>query len=289
MSGGILKILKSFMPGQTLNSQEESRPVTVFEGESPFHRIIIRDEGPHRTMYFSGPDGEEAETAIHRQDPNQAVFEYPGLMLTALALAPARRILLLGLGGGCLPGLFTRFLPERELTVVEVDPLVAELADTYFGFTPGPNIRLVLADGRDFIAASEPAAFDQIWLDAFSGDYVPDHLSGLAFLKLCRDRLVPGGLLAQNLHQSRPWAFQNQLKTTEAAFGSFFALKGRRCGNAVVLARRPEQPGDKPAWRSAELMAAVKNFGPRLGPYDLIAEIRKAQTFRLDPEARIIP
>jgi len=289
VSGKVLKFFKSLMPGNARNPTEESRPVTVFDGESPFNRIIIRDEGPSRTMYFAGPDGEEAETAIHRPDPVQIVFEYPGLMLTALALAPGRRILLVGLGGGYLPGFFSRFLPERELTVVEVDPLVAELAGDYFGFTPGPNIRLVLADGRDFLSLSEPAAFDQIWLDAFSGNYVPDHLSGLAFLELCRDRLTPGGLLAQNFHQSRPWAFQSQLKTTEAAFGPFLALKGRRCGNAVVMTKRPERPGDKPAWRSAELMAAIKKFGPRLGPYDLAAEIRKAAVFRIDPEARVIP
>jgi spermidine synthase len=210
-------------------------------------------------------------------------------MLTALALAPGRRILLLGLGGGCLPGLFARYLPERELTVVEVDPLVAELAGTYFGFEPGPNVRLALADGRDFLTGQAPAAFDQIWLDAFSGDYVPPPLSGLAFLELCQSRLTPGGLLAQNLHRSRASAFQDQLKTTQAAFGTFLALEGRRCGNAVVLARRPEQPGARAAWRTAEIQAAIKKFGPRLGPYDLTDEIRKAKVYRLDPEARVVP
>jgi len=284
------RILKTLAAGfKNLIPGPGDRPALVFEGDSPFHHIVIRDEGPHRTMYFSGPEGEEAETAIDLGDPGRSVFEYPGLMLTALALAPGRRIALLGLGGGYLPGLFARFLPERELTVVEVDPLVAELAATYFGFKPGPKVRLVLADGRDFLSGQEPAAFDQIWLDAFSGDYVPSGLSGLAFLELCRDRLAPGGILAQNLHQSRPAAFQNQLKTTEAAFGSFLALGGRRCGNAVVLAQRPKEPGEQPAWKPAELLAAVKKFGPRLGPFDLTMEIRKAKTFRIDPEARVLP
>jgi predicted O-methyltransferase YrrM len=287
MSGGLLQTLttgfKALLPGGG------DRPVTVFEGDSPFHRIVIRDEGPRRTMYFNGPEGEEAETAIYPQDPDRSVFEYPGLMLTALALAPGRRILLLGLGGGYLPGLFARFLPERELTVVEVDPLVAELAGTYFDFAPGPNVRLVLADGRDFLTCQPPAAFDQIWLDAFSGDYVPPPLSGLAFLELCRDRLAPGGLLAQNLHQSRPGAFQDQLKTTEAAFGPFLALDGHRCGNAVVMARRPGRSEGRPVWPPAELITAVKNFGPRLGPYDLTVEIKKTKTFRIAPEARVIP
>jgi spermidine synthase len=286
MSGRLFKTLAAGL--KTMLPVTGGRPVTVFEGDSPFHHIIIRDEGLHRTMYFAGPEGEEAETAIHLQDPGRAVVEYPGLMLTARALAPGRRILLLGLGGGYLPGLFARFLPERELTVVEMDPLVAELAGTYFGFTPGPNVRLVLANGRDFLAGQGPAAFDQIWLDAFSGDYVPIELSGRAFLNLCRDRLVPGGLLSQNLHRSRPSAFQDQLKTTLEVFGSFLALEGQRCGNAVVMARRGEKEA-RTAWRPAELMAAVKKIGPRLGPYDLTAEIRKIRTFQVDPEAQVIP
>jgi spermidine synthase len=284
MSGRILKTLGENL--KTLLPVPDKTPVTVFEGDSPFHHIVIKDEGPYRTMYFSGPEGEEAETAINLNNPDQPIFEYPGLFLTALALAPGRRILLVGLGGGYLPGIFTRFLPDLQLTVLEVDPLVAELAGTYFGFAPGPNIRLVLADGRDFLAGEEPAAFDQIWLDAFSGNYVPDHLSGLAFLTLCRDRLAPGGLLAQNLHQSRPLAFQNQLKTTLAAFGPFLlALEGRRCGNAVVITRREEGR----AYLPADLRAAVKRFGPRLGPFDLDAEIRKAKEFRIEPEALVIP
>ena len=280
MSHRILKALTESVK----NLLQAGRPVTVFEGTSPFHHIAIRDEGPFRTMYFIGPEGEEAETSIDRKNPGRAVFEYPGLMLTALALAPSRRILLLGLGGGFMPGIFARFLPERNLTVVEVDPLVAELAGAYFGFAPAPNVRLVLADGRDFLAARLEEDFDQIWLDAFSGDNVPHNLSGRTFLELCRDRLVPGGLLVQNLHQNRPRTFQEQLETTLAVFGPFMALGGSRSGNAVIFSSRwaDALSGRPPeTWRPAELMAAVKKFGPRLGPYDLTAEILKVKKFPL--------
>jgi hypothetical protein len=36
-------------------------------------------------------------------------------------------------------------------------------------------------------------------------------------------------------------------------------------------------------------MEAVKKTGPRLGPYDLTAEIRKVRTFHVDPDAQVIP
>ncbi len=273
---------------ETLRPDESTRDTVVFEGDSLFHHITIREEGSRRTLYF-GPNGEEAETSIDLTRPEKAVFEYPGMMLAALPLNPAaRRIAMIGLGGGFLPRLFRRHLPQYELTVVELDHLVVELAQIYFGFSPEGNVRLVVDDGRAFIDRQAEASWDQIWLDAFSGNYVPPQLSGLEFLRLCRSRLTPGGLLVQNLHQSRPEMFQSQLKTTLAAFGEFLALDGRRCGNAVLIARAPGGPAE-PVWKKTPLALAAKKFGRRVGPYDLVEEMGKIHKFFPDPEAEIWP
>lgn len=274
----VAKILGAF------GADKEDGAEVVFEGESRHHHIRVLDEGGRRTMYF----GDEAETSIDCRQPGRAVFEYPGMMLAALPLHPTgRNMVMLGLGGGYLPGLFRDYLPSYHLAVVEIDPLVAELAGTYFGFTPGPNINLVIGDGRDYLEGQPKGSLDQIWLDAFSGSYVPPQLSGLDFLAICRDRLAPGGLLVQNLHQSRPGAFQNQLKTTEAALGGYLGLSGRRCGNAIIISRMDGGPAG-PVWDKGALFEAAKKFGRRLGPYDLVEEMRKIKKFSLGPEAQII-
>lgn len=259
----------------------------LYEGDSQYHHIVIREEYGKRTMYF-GPEGEEAETSIDLSRPDRAVFEYPGMMLAALPLHPlGKRIAMLGLGGGFLPRLFSQHLPEYHLTVIELDIMVLELAQTYFGFVPGPNVEVVLSDGRDFIERQAAESFDHIWLDAFSGDYVPPRLSGLEFLNLCKSRLAPGGLLVQNLHQNRPRQFQRQLATTRAAFGDFMGLDGRFCGNAVIFAKTPGGP-PAPDWNPEALHKAAKKFGPRLGPYDLSAEIKKFKNFTPDSSVEII-
>ncbi|MDR1920247.1 MAG: fused MFS/spermidine synthase [Candidatus Adiutrix sp.] len=277
---GLIGKLTDFVRGFGPNGQAFSslRAEVIFEGDSEFHHIIIMEENGRRTMFF-GPAGEEAETSVDLRNPDQAVFEYPGMMLAALPLMPqGRRIAMLGLGGGYLPRLFRRYLPQYFLTVVEVDLMVAELAETYFGFSPGDNVRLVVSDGRDFLEAQKPGAFDQIWLDAFSGDYVPSRLSGPDFLELCLSRLAPGGLLAQNLHQSRPAAFSRQLDHTRAVFGDFMGLSGVRCGNAIIVARAPGAETGPP-WKPAALSRAAKDFGPRIGPYDLVREMGKFKKF----------
>ena len=69
--------------GTTTVSDTDFDPSIIFEGDSPFHHIIIREEDDRRTMYF-GPCGEEAETSINPANPEEAVFEYPGMMLAAL-------------------------------------------------------------------------------------------------------------------------------------------------------------------------------------------------------------
>ena len=279
------RLLSKFM--ESFKSDDELSEGIIFEGDSRYHHIIIREEGPCRTLYF-GESGDEAETSINLVNPDRAVFEYPGMMLAALPLLPeGRHILMIGLGGGFLPELFRRHLPQYELTVVEIDLVVVELAQTYFGFRPENNVKLVIGDGRDYIEKQAEESLDQIWLDAFSGNYVPPQLSGLAFLHICRSRLKPGGLLVQNLHQSRPRAFQDQLKTTEAAFGDYLGFDGRRCGNAIIIGKKEGGPPG-PAWKKAGLEEAAKRFGRRLGPYDLVDEMKKCRNFIPEAEAEII-
>lgn len=237
-------------------------------------------------MYF-GLQSLEAETSIIPTNKNQSVFDYPGMMLAALTLCPqGRKVLMLGLGGGVLPSLFQKFLPQYSLTVVEIDFLVCELAQTFFGFNPGGNVELVVDDGRHYLENLPDNSYDQIWLDAFSGDYVPKNLMGKIFLELCQDKLTPNGILVQNLHQSRTTIFQNQLRTTFEVFPEIFAFEGRTSANAVVISQKP---GPSPSnWKLPHLISQAKIIGPVVGPYNLVSELDKIKKFTPDPSAEIL-
>ncbi|MDR2142198.1 MAG: fused MFS/spermidine synthase [Deltaproteobacteria bacterium] len=252
---------------------EDTKPEIIFEGDSEFSHITIVEQGGVRTMYL-GPTAQEAETSISVADPEAPIFEYPGLMLLALALRPrSRKILMLGLGGGFIPRLCQRYLPEHQLTVVEIDPLVVDLAQVYFGFTPGGNVQVEIADGLDYLTRQPPRSFDQIWLDAFDGDYIPAHLTTKDFLRLSQRSLRAAGLLAQNLHQTRPQHYHRQLGLTAAVFQEpSLLVVGARCANTVVIS--PNGPPPLPR-QPKELVRAVREFGSLIGPYDLEREIRK--------------
>jgi spermidine synthase len=51
----------------------------------------------------------------------------------ALAERP-QRVLIVGLGGGTIPSMFRKYLPDLQIDTVELDPEVVQVAKQYFGF-----------------------------------------------------------------------------------------------------------------------------------------------------------
>ncbi|MDR1870783.1 MAG: fused MFS/spermidine synthase [Deltaproteobacteria bacterium] len=254
---------------------EKKKPEIIFEADSQFNHITISELDGVRTMYL-GLNAEEAETAISLVNPDAPIFEYPGLLFISLVLRPkARRIVMLGLGGGFIPRLCQRYLPDHKLTVVEIDPLVVDLAGVYFGFTPGGNVQVEIADGQEYLAKLPPKSQDLIWLDAFNGDYIPSHLATRDFMRLNRRILTKEGLLAQNLHSSRMADYLKQLDLINKIFEEpALAFCGDRCANTIVI--NPNGPEPIPRERK-DLARAAREFGHLIGPYNLLEEINKQE------------
>jgi spermidine synthase len=253
------------------------KPEILFEGDSDYSHVVVSEIDGIRTMYM-GPDGHEAETSISILNPEAPIFEYPGMLFLSLALRPkARRIVMVGLGGGYVPRLCQNYLPNHRLTVVEIDPLVVELACVYFGFSPGRNVDVEIADGLDYLDKLPPSSLDLLWLDAFNGMYIPPHLATVDFLRLTRRVLTEDGLLAQNLHQTMSDFYRTQLAQTAKIFDEpSLIFKGFRCANSIVIS--PNGPNPIPR-KPYELREAVEAFGLSVGPYNLLAETEKQSIF----------
>jgi spermidine synthase len=83
-------------------------------------------------------------------------------------------------------------------TVVEIDPLVYEYAQTYFGF-PTPDGGVFLEDARIYLhrqARGEGGDFDYVIHDVFTGGSVPSSLFTLECWQAIRARLKDDGVLA---------------------------------------------------------------------------------------------
>src|SRR4051812_19497547 len=101
---------------------------------------------------------------------NQTTVDANGLSLDTyihvlyglLIQTPARRILMIGCGGGTLATMLAR--AGRRVTIVDIDPVAFKLARKHFGLPRSVDCRI--ADGLAFLQRTR-ARFDAIVLDAF--------------------------------------------------------------------------------------------------------------------------
>lgn len=129
---------------------------------------------------------------------------------------PAAELLLIGLGGGLLATYIHRYFPKSTLTAVDIDIAMVEVAKEYFGFTPGPRLKAVVADGIDYIEklAKEGVKYNAIMVDVDAKDSSmglscpPRSFLERSFLEKIASCLSSEGLMILNLvcrdHKLKP-------------------------------------------------------------------------------------
>jgi spermidine synthase len=124
-----------------------------------------------------------------------SLASYIHALFGLLSQAKARKILLIGCGGGTLATMLSR--GRCKVTIVDVNPMSFVLARQYFDLPP--TVECHVRDGKSFLR-SDSSVYDAIVLDAFHGDRIPSHLQSLRFFGLIRDRLAQRGVVLANVH-----------------------------------------------------------------------------------------
>src|SRR5262249_967330 len=144
-------------------------------------------------MSFQLKGWDYTESVSNLLDPDDLPLRYAQVMTIATIYPEApRKILMLGLGGGSISTYLGRFMPEAQITTVEIDPGVITAAKTYFGLRETERMRYHAGDGRVFLNRNSEL-YDLILLDAYRGGYVPFHLLTREVYTLVKQRLTPGG------------------------------------------------------------------------------------------------
>lgn len=211
-------------------TERESNGYSVF---------VIEDEEGVRKLRFAR-DGID-QSAIVPGDPEQLVFAYMKAMMAGFALHPdPERVLLIGLGGGTFPMFVRRHLPHAVIDIVEIDPIVVEVAAGHLGFKQDPRMTVHVADGRRFVEAGEAGRrWDLIALDAYGPDMIPEHLATRQFYEAVRARLAPGGMLVANLWSEYANArYFSMLRTLEDVFAEVHVVAPQKSESRVVFAFR---------------------------------------------------
>ena len=254
---------------------------------SLYQNILVIDDGTMRCLQFSVRKDQRNQSCRDASAPRRMVFPYTRMMLATLLLDPSpRRVLIVGLGGGTLPTAIAELYPDAHVDVVEIDPAVTSVAKRYFDFAPGPNVHVFEQDARVWTkrALVEPTRYDLVMLDAFNGDYIPEHLMTREFLEEARGLLTDDGTLAANTF-SFSRLYDSESVTYASVFGTFFNFKVAGTQNRVIIASRAALPD--PATLDAiaqRLTAALAPYGVPIGSYP--GQLKTTADWRAD--ARVL-
>src|ERR1041384_5059275 len=168
---------------------------TLLQKETFYHRIRVEEDDEARYMYFD----RTLQSAMNLKDPTALRLVYSRYTSLGFAFRPdAKKMLIIGLGGGSIPKKVQKEFPNIEIDAVEIDPEVIKMAKEFFNVRESNNLHLHAQDGRLFLTRTQNQ-YDIILLDAYFTDAMPFHLTTKEFFELAQKKLTPNGIVVANL------------------------------------------------------------------------------------------
>lgn len=195
------------LPGKVLNESDELCSLHLLES-SQCDADVIRAQimmecygkpfliqtGAMRQLHFSLG---MIQSAMRIDDPFALEVAYTRKMMAFLLFAPTpEHILMVGLGGGSLAKFCYRHLPSTRLSVIEINPDVIALRDT-FHIPDNARLTIIQADAADYLPLHEGDT-DVLLLDGFDATGVAPTFLKRDFYQAALRRLRPAGLLVAN-------------------------------------------------------------------------------------------
>lgn len=178
---------------------EASKGKLIAKVESVYNTILLYQSGDYVTMTFGYNKRLYTESKYNTKDELELPVKYTRYMTAGLAFAEkVEHVLEIGAGGARTAWYLHRHMPDTQITSVELDPEVIDLAKKYFGIREEPGIEVVQRDGRVFLMRASDT-YDAILVDAYRGPFVPFHLMTREFYELAKRRMASGGVLVQNV------------------------------------------------------------------------------------------
>ena len=143
----------------------DARAQVLFASNSRYNHITVENRDNYRVLSFNGSE----ETRVSLRNGLLGHFEYTEHMQMPLIWAPnAKRMLMIGLGGGSTQKAYNHYYPDIQVDTVELDPMVASVAKKFFGVKESPKLKIHISDGRVYLKKNKDAKYDIILMDAYT-------------------------------------------------------------------------------------------------------------------------
>jgi predicted membrane-bound spermidine synthase len=185
-------VLARVAPVSATNERGER---VLFRADTQYHRITVTEADNIRHLRFDATN----QSAIDLTDGYRSTIAYPNYFDLALAIKPdAKRVLVLGMGGGAITKRWWRDYPDMTIDSVEIDPVVVDVASRYFGLPEDARLGVFTTDARRYVQTTDKT-YDVVIVDAYYADSLPFHLTTSEFLSEVKSRMAPDGVLAYNV------------------------------------------------------------------------------------------
>ncbi|USD68031.1 fused MFS/spermidine synthase [Vibrio sp. SCSIO 43136] len=222
-----------------------AEPVILHEERSLYRNIIVFENNGLRCLKFDERSSRLNQSCMYIDDPQKLFFSVSRLQFSALlTIDDPKKVLIIGLGGGTMSNALHQLYPDIEIDNVEIDPAVVKVARDYFDFYESDKITSHTQDGRIFVkrALLKKKQYDWIMLDAYNGDYIPEHLLTREFLEEVKALLAPNGILAANTFtSSKLYAYESS--TYQSVFGHYYNVRFDTSDNRIILTKNWSEAG----------------------------------------------
>ena len=181
--------------GFALLAWPQRLPAGVLEHRESAYGALWMRENSHgeRGLYVDTPFG--IQSVYNPATPlNEYYYAYIGVIPPLIA--EPKKVLILGHAGGSFTRVLNAYYPDLQVTGVEIDPAVTQMAKDYMDFSD-LKVTMADADARAFLL-KDAATYDLIVLDTYHAASLPAHLATQEFFDLTHSHLNNGGLMVVN-------------------------------------------------------------------------------------------
>ncbi len=206
----------------------------LLETDSAYNHIKVADlikksSGQNIRVLFLAS---ESHSIIYLDHPDQIFTLYHRFsLLDSLFKPEIKKALTLGGGAYVGPINFLKRYPRAEMTAVEIDPKVTQVAKNYFNLKDDPRLKIYHQDGRIFLNLNQEI-YDAVYGDAFSSSFsIPFQLTTKQAAQKIYDSLADDGIYILNLISSlqgeKSLFFQAEYKTLKEVFPQVYVFPTR--------------------------------------------------------------
>jgi spermidine synthase len=157
-------------------------------------------------------------------DTDELVIPYTRVMMSFLLIEPSpKHVAMIGLGGGSVAKYCYRYLPNAQVTAVEISAEVIALRNEFAIPKDDARFSILLGDGALWVAETDTRP-DVLIVDGFDADGLPAQLCSQAFYDDCYAALADNGILVVNIWKGYP-RYDEYLSRLNNSFG----------GNTVIM------------------------------------------------------